>query len=82
MKYSVVLTRTVWQLFAELPDRDREAILEKLPALEHFPYMYPVRTKSRRFRRHRWFHAGNWLLYYRVAGNTVYVRGLWPAQIP
>ena len=82
MKHSVVLTRTVWQLFAVLPDRDRESILEKLPALEHFPYMYPFRTKSRRFRRHRWFHAGNWLVYYRVAGNTVYIRGLWPAQIP
>ena len=82
MKHSVVLTRTVWQLFAKLSDRDREAILEKLPALEHFPYMYPVRTKRRRFRRHRWFHAGNWLIYYRVAGNTVYIRGLWPTQIP
>ncbi|MGB2623285.1 MAG: hypothetical protein WA857_22470 [Candidatus Acidiferrum sp.] len=82
MKNRVVWTRTVWQLFHELSDRDREAILEKLPAMQHFPYMYPVRTKGRRFRRHRWFHAGNWLVYYRVTGRTIWIRGLWPAQIP
>jgi hypothetical protein len=79
VKYGVLVTRTVWQLFDEL--RDREAILEKLPAFEHFPQMYPARTKGRRFRRHRWFQAGNRFVYYRVAGNNVYIRGLWPAQI-
>jgi hypothetical protein len=26
--------------------------------------------------RHRWFLAGNWLVYYRVVNNTVYLRGL------
>jgi hypothetical protein len=26
--------------------------------------------RGRPFRRHRWFHAGNSLLYYRVAGST------------
>ncbi|MHB8503834.1 MAG: type II toxin-antitoxin system RelE/ParE family toxin [Candidatus Acidiferrales bacterium] len=82
MKCSVVWTRTVWQLFHKHPDRDREAILEKLPALEYFPQRYPIRMKSRRFRRHRWFHAGNWLVYYRVSGDIVYIRCLWPAQIP
>jgi hypothetical protein len=43
--------------------------------------MYPVRTKGR-FRRHRWFLAGNGLVHYRVAGGTVYIRGLWPSRIP
>jgi hypothetical protein len=82
VKHGVVWTRTAWELFEELPDRDREQILEKIPALSFFPHMYPVRTKGRRFRRHRWFNAGNWLVYYRVVDNTVYIRGLWPARIP
>lgn len=82
MKHGVVWTRTAWELFEELPDRDREQILEKIHALSFFPHMYPVRTKGRRFRRHRWFNAGNWLVYYRVVDNTVYIRGLWPARIP
>ena len=44
--------------------------------------MYPVRFKGRRFRRHRWFQAGNWLVYYRVVEDTIYIRGIWPARIP
>ena len=82
MKHGVVWTRTAWELFEELPDRDREEILEKLLALSLFPHMYPVRRKGRRFRRHRWFNAGDWLGYYRVVDNSVYIRGLWPARIP
>lgn len=82
MKHGVVWTRTAWELFEELPDRDRKEILEKLPALSFFPHMYPVRIKGRRFRRHRWFNAGDWLVYYRVVDKTVYIRGLWPARIP
>lgn len=66
----------------ELPDREREAILEKMRLLEFFPHMYPVRTQGKRFRRHRWFHARNWLVYYRVVDKIVYIRGLWPARIP
>ena len=80
------MTRIVWahsvqDLFLELPQREREAILEHLKYLKRFPHMYPVRTRGR-FRRHRWFQAGNWLVYYRVAGGTVYIRGLWPSRIP
>jgi len=44
--------------------------------------MYPVRTKGRRFRRHRWFNVGDWLIYYWVVDNSVYIRGLWPVRIP
>ncbi len=43
--------------------------------------MYTVCGKGR-FRRHRRFLVGDWLVYYRVVGNTVYIRGLWPARIP
>ena len=82
MKSKVFWTRTVWELFNELPERDREVILGKMQSLPLFPHMYPVRTKGRRFRRHRWFLAGEWLVYYRVVDNDVYVRGLWPARIP
>ena len=82
MKSRVFWTRTVWELFNELPERDREVILGKMQSLTLFPHMYPVRTKGRQFRRHRWFLAGEWLVYYRVVDNDVYVRGLWPARIP
>jgi hypothetical protein len=54
----------------------------RVKMLAHFPQMYPVRMKGRRFRRHRWFQAGNWLIFYRFVSNTVYIRGLWPARIP
>lgn len=82
MKARVIWSDPVRDLLLLLPDSDRDEILPRVEMLAHFPYMYPVRTKGRRFRRHRWFHAGNWLVYYRVADNTVYIRGLWPARIP
>jgi hypothetical protein len=80
------MTRIIWadtvrDLFYDLPEYDRNQILGHLEYLKLFPHMYPVRAKGR-FRRHRWFLAGNWLVYYRVAGDTVYIRGLWPARIP
>jgi len=82
VKREVIWTRSVWELFSELPLREREVILDHLKYLCEFPHMYPVRTKERRFRRHRWFHAGNWLVYYRVVEDTIYIRGIWPARIP
>jgi mRNA-degrading endonuclease RelE of RelBE toxin-antitoxin system len=82
VKSKIVWAHTVWELFLKLPDRDRDEILERLAFVELFPHIYPVRTRSRRFRRHRWFHVGNWLLYYRVVDNTIYIRGLRPARIP
>jgi hypothetical protein len=82
VKRGVIWTRSVWELFGELPMFEREVILERLEYLAHFPHMYPVRFKGRRFRRHRWFQAGNWLVYYRVVENTIYIRGIWPSRIP
>ena len=82
MKTPIIWADPVRDLLLSLPEKEQERIAQKLLLLERFPYKFPVRSKGRRFRRHRWFHAGNWLLYYRVAGNTVYIRGLWPAQIP
>jgi hypothetical protein len=82
VKWKVAWTRSAWEVFDVLPEYERNEILGHLNYLSLFPYMYPVRAKGRRFRRHRWFHAGNWLVYYRVAGGVVYIRGLWPARIP
>jgi hypothetical protein len=81
------MTRIVWadpvrDLVYELPETERNAIFDHLKYLGVFPYMYPVRIKGRRFRRHRWFQAGNWLVYYRVVEGTIYIRGIWPARIP
>jgi len=77
----VVWPESILQLLLELPDYDRNLILRKADALQHFPRMYPVRSTGR-FRNHRWFLAGKWIVYYRLVGKTVYVRGLWPARIP
>jgi hypothetical protein len=82
VKREVVWTRSVWKLFGELPRQDREAILDHLKLLRQFPHMYPVRFKGLRFRRHRWFQAGGWLVYYRVVENTIYIRGIWPTRLP
>jgi len=81
VKAEIVWARSVWELFGELPARDRRSVLEHMQYLPRFPQMYPVRLKGR-FRRHRWFRAGDWLVYYRVVDKTIYIRGLWPARIP
>lgn len=72
---------SVLEVLLELPEREREIILEKVTLLERFPRMYPVRMKGR-FRNHRWLIAQNWIVYYRVSDEDVYIRGLWPARIP
>jgi plasmid stabilization system protein ParE len=77
----VVWPESVLQLLLDLPERDRARVLRKADALQHFPRMYPVRA-SGPFRNHRWFVAGDWIVYYRVVRETVYIRGIWPARIP
>ncbi len=77
----VVWPQSVLDILLELPEREPELILEKADQLERFPRMYPVRA-SGRFRRHRWFLAADWVVYYRVVGRTAYIRGLWPARLP
>jgi hypothetical protein len=82
-----VKSRIVWadpvrDLALALPLKDQQEIYSKVALLAYFPHMYPVRSKSRRFRRHRCFFTRKWLVYYRVVDNIVYIRGLWPARIP
>ncbi len=77
----VLWPESVLQVLMELPDREREIILQKVSLLDESPRMYPVRMTGR-FRSHRWFLAQNWIVYYRVSDDTVYIRGLWPARIP
>jgi len=77
----VLWTRAARAVLHDLPLREREQIARKTALLRRFPRMYPVMGKGR-FRRHRRFQAGDWLVYYRVVGNVVYIRGLWPARIP
>lgn len=81
MKYRIVWLDPVRDAFLELPEKDREEIIQKLDALASFPRMYAVRFLGR-FRRHRCFVSGDWAVFYRVSGQTVYVRGIWPARIP
>jgi hypothetical protein len=62
------MTRIFWadpvrDLVYELPEAEQNAIIDHPENLARFPYMYPVRFKGRRFGRHRWFQAGNWLGY-------------------
>lgn len=80
------MARIIWppyvlDLIADLSPHESALIFEKTKILKRFPRLYPVRTKGR-FRRHRWVLAGRWMVFYKVVDNTVYIRGLWPAQIP
>jgi plasmid stabilization system protein ParE len=77
----IVWPKYVLEVLDELPLRDAELIVEKTKVLVRFPRLYPVRPKGR-FRRHRWLLAGRWIVYYRVTDETVFIRALWPAQIP
>ena len=77
----IVWPQTILEVLADLPRKDRDLILEKVDRLERFPHLYPLRGKGR-FRRYRWFFAANWLVYYRVVGDAVYMRAMWPARIP
>jgi hypothetical protein len=81
-----MMARIVWpqallDVLVEMPEKDRDLILEKTGRLQEFPEMYPVRARGR-FSGCRWFFAENWLVYYRIVGRTVYMRGLWPARVP
>jgi hypothetical protein len=69
------------ELLDELDPHEVSLIFEKTRILRQFPRLYPIRPKGR-FRRHRWVLAGRWLVFYKVVGEAVYIRGLWPAQIP
>jgi ParE toxin of type II toxin-antitoxin system, parDE len=77
----IVFAGYLLDLLNELPLSDLELIEEKTEPLARFPRMYPMRQKGR-FRRHRWFRAGNWIVNYKVVDETVYIRNIWPAQIP
>ena len=77
----VVWPESLLQVLEEMPFREAALILKKADALQKFPRMYPVRAKGR-FRSHRWFVAGKWLVYYRYVGSVVYMRAIWPARIP
>ena len=68
-------------LLNELDPQEVSLIFEKTRILRQFPRLYPIRQKGR-FRRHRWLRAGNWLDFYPVSDDIVYIRALWPAQIP
>lgn len=80
------MAKIVWpeyirELLDALPPGDVDLIVEKTKPLKRFPQMYPVRPKGR-FRRHRWLLAVRWIVYYRVVDEIVFIRALWPAQIP
>jgi hypothetical protein len=77
----IVWPQSILDILLELSEREREIILDQVDQLERFPRMYPARA-SGPFRGHRWFLASNWLVYYRVVDETIYIRGLWPARIP
>jgi hypothetical protein len=80
------VAKIVWpdyieELLDELDPKEVNLILEKTRVLRRFPRLYSIRAKGR-FRRHRRILAGRWMIYYKVVGDTVYIRALWPAVIP
>jgi len=81
VKSRIVWHTTVHEGFQQLPPAVGGSILEKINLLLWFSRMYPPQAKGR-FRRHRKFVAADWVVYYRVVQDTVYVRGLWLARMP
>ena len=81
MKVPIVWSYDLFSLLEEMSAEQREAILERIDLLAHFPHLYPVRTRGR-FRGHRWFVAGDWIVYYKFVEGTIHIRGMWPARIP
>ena len=77
----VLWPESVLKVLLDLPERERERILERVLLLGRFSKMFPVRMKGR-FRNHRWFLAHSWILYYRVSEDAVYIRAIWPARVP
>ncbi len=80
MKAKVVWAKAVWEVFEELPKKKTAEIVERVDLLGYFPHLYLLRTRGR-FRRHRFFQAGNWLVFYKDVEGTIYIRDLWPARI-
>ena len=81
MQAKVVWAKAVWEVFEELPKEETAEVVERVNLLRYFPQIYPLRTRGR-FRRNRFFQAGNWLVFYKVVEGTIYIRGLWPGRIP
>ena len=79
--YQIEWLEPVYELYAELPTKDRIEIQKRLTLLERFPDLYPLRHTGH-FRGLRYFVAGRWIVYYRHVGDTIFVRALWPARIP
>jgi hypothetical protein len=70
---------SVWELFEELPPRDRIPILRKLSTLPLFAEMCPVR-RTGEFKGSRYFVAGKrpweWLVFYLVRRDAIWMRGV------
>ena len=77
----LVWSKHVLDLMADLSPNESALIFDKAEILRRFPRLYPMRS-TKRFRRYRRLLAGQWILYYRVVDDTVYIRSLWPAMIP
>jgi hypothetical protein len=77
----VVWPQSLIDHLLEMPERERAQILDKTRVLENFPEMYAVRPTGP-FRGHRCFIAGQWIVYYRVIENAVYLRAIVPARTP
>jgi hypothetical protein len=70
---------SVWELFEELLPQHQVPILKTLGILPVFPEMYPVR-RTDLFAGCRYFVAGEWIIYYRVTRDAIWIRGLYPAR--
>jgi hypothetical protein len=82
VRWKIVWAASVWEVFDELPETERNEILEHLKCVKRFPHVYPVRTRAAGFVA----IAGCWLEIgsSTIASfeNTVYIRGLWPVRNP
>ena len=82
MRFRIAIPPVIREALLNLPSQEQDELAEKLDLLQKHPFMYQLWFRSRRFRRHRQFVVGNWRIFYRVVDDTIWIRGLWPAQLP
>jgi hypothetical protein len=76
MKAEVVWAKTLWEVFEELPQKGKlprlwNAWISSDTSLTHTPC-----ARAAGFAAIVFFQAGNWLVFYKIVEDTIYIRGL------
>ncbi|MCC6585928.1 MAG: type II toxin-antitoxin system RelE/ParE family toxin [Bryobacterales bacterium] len=74
---TILFSAAAAEAFSELPESAKRTATRCLDLLAHHPRMYPLRRRGI-MRGYRYFVAGRYLFYYRLANEEVQVTALIP----